>query len=133
MAKPLKVEARPCSTCPYRRDVPSGLWAEHEYEKLPAYDDGGSPPALGIFLCHHSGLGKEETVCRGWLTVAAESPAARLATLTGAVTNEQRFAPVDVPLYSSGAEAAEAGLAEIADPGPQARVMIDRLGRKREA
>jgi hypothetical protein len=25
---------RPCSSCPYRRDVPSGLWSAEEYDKL---------------------------------------------------------------------------------------------------
>lgn len=31
--KPPKV---PCGTCPYRRDVPAGIWHGEEYAKLPA-------------------------------------------------------------------------------------------------
>jgi hypothetical protein len=34
----LKCGNSPCSSCPYKRDTPPGIWAEHEYEKLPAYD-----------------------------------------------------------------------------------------------
>jgi hypothetical protein len=29
----------PCPSCPYRKDVPSGVWAPEEYDKLPAYDN----------------------------------------------------------------------------------------------
>ena len=29
-----EVRSQPCSSCPYRKDVPSGVWAHHEYEKL---------------------------------------------------------------------------------------------------
>lgn len=131
MTEPLNVEARPCSSCPYRRDCPSGVWEETEYEKLPAYDEDAFPPALSLFLCHHSALGKAETVCRGWLSVHAESPAARLAVLTGAVTNEQRYADPGVPLFSSGAEAAAEGLEDVPDPGPRAQALIDGLVRKK--
>nr|WP_280343300.1 DUF6283 family protein [Nocardia neocaledoniensis] len=28
---------RPCVSCPYRRDVPSGVWDFGEYEKLRGY------------------------------------------------------------------------------------------------
>jgi hypothetical protein len=34
----LTCAARPCASCPYRKDVPSGIWAAHEYTKLLAYD-----------------------------------------------------------------------------------------------
>ena len=41
----------PCGSCPYRQDVPSGVWAASEYEKLPAYDAPETfmqPPGLFI-------------------------------------------------------------------------------------
>lgn len=28
----------PCSACPYRVDVPAGVWAREEYDKLDPYD-----------------------------------------------------------------------------------------------
>jgi hypothetical protein len=41
-ARPRKT---PCSTCPYRRDAPSGLWAASEYDLLPGLD--GTTPSRG--------------------------------------------------------------------------------------
>lgn len=133
--EPLHVDVRPCSSCPYRCDTPAGVWHPDEYAKLALYDDNG---ALGIFLCHHTNSSRRDpasvehgdTVCRGWLTVHAESAAARIAVLAGAVTDEQRYAAVDTPLYRTGREAAEAGLAGVEDPNDAAQRMIDRLVRK---
>ena len=53
----------PCVTCPYRCDVPSGVWAAEEYAKLPEYDapTWQQPPAL--FMCHSHPDG----LCTGWL------------------------------------------------------------------
>lgn len=118
---------RPCSTCPYRRDTPPGIWAPEEYAKLPPYDDN---LAWGTFLCHLTTSTGVETVCRGWLAVHAESVAARLAVLRGELTNEQRYAPVDVPLYSSGAEACEAGMAGVPEPDEAAKAAVARLLRR---
>ncbi|WP_354574206.1 DUF6283 family protein [Frigoribacterium sp. UYMn621] len=42
----------PCASCPFRVNVPSGIWGPEEYEKLPRYDGdmvGQSPKA---FACH---------------------------------------------------------------------------------
>lgn len=53
MGEPIKAPAKnPCGSCPYRRDVPSGIWSEEEYDKLPQYDlpTGDQPP--NVFLCH---------------------------------------------------------------------------------
>lgn len=126
-SKPLHVDRLPCSTCPYRRDTPSGVWAPSEYAKLPLYDDND---AFGIFLCHHTNSTGRETVCRGWLTVHCESAAARLAELQGFVTGEQRYADVDTPLYSTGREACDAGMADVPDPSPAAQRAVDRLVKK---
>lgn len=64
LPKPPKV---PCGTCPYRRDVPSGVWAAEEYDKLPGYD-GDVPDqlragAMGLFMCHQ----RDGCLCGGWL------------------------------------------------------------------
>ena len=129
MKEPLFCAPGPCGSCPYRRDVPPGVWHPDEYEKLRGYDEGGL--ALGIFLCHQTNATGRETVCRGWLTVASDSIAVRLGLARGLLTTAMRDALVDVDLYPNGAEAAEAGMAGVDDPTPETRLMISRLIRKR--
>jgi hypothetical protein len=103
------------------------VWDESEYRKLAAYDDT-SPGPLAVFRCHQQTATGRGTVCRGWLSVHGfESPAVRLAVATGQVEAGQVEAPVDVPLYGSGAEACAAGLAGVEDPDAQARAAIGKL------
>lgn len=55
----------PCKTCPYRKDVPVGLWHPDEYSNLAAQDqkEFGS-----LFGCHATGKEKGGPhVCAGWL------------------------------------------------------------------
>ena len=52
----------PCATCPYRTDVPSGVWAPEEYAKLLAYDEETAYQPLSVFLCHQV----DGRVCAGW-------------------------------------------------------------------
>jgi hypothetical protein len=121
----------PCGTCPYRRDVPSGVWDAGEYAKLPDYD---APTALqppGLFLCHQA----DGRVCAGWVGChdSEELLALRLAALQG--MNPQELAATraytsPVPLFGSGKEAAEHGLARINDPDPMAWRAIRRLAPK---
>lgn len=127
----MHVDKQPCSTCPYRTDVPSGVWAAEEYEKLRNYDEGAFPPALGIFLCHHSQFSGRETACRGWLSVASESVAVRLAMAQGTFTDEQVYAEVGVGLHPSGNAAADFGQRDIEAPGEDADEAIQRLIRKK--
>lgn len=123
----LDCDRRPCSSCPYVRSTPAGVWHVDEYAKLPTYDDSAAEPALGVFLCHQSNAHGRSTVCRGWLSVHADSIAVRLALLNGSITVKQRDAAVDVELYDTGADAAAAGAAGIENPSPAARRLIDRL------
>lgn len=127
--KPLECAKEPCSSCPYRKDVLSGLWHPSEYAKLPAYDDGVSW-SLGTFLCHQTNATGRKTVCRGWLTVAADSIAVRIAILKGEVAVEQRDAPVATPLHKSGAAACAAGMRGVRRPGRKARALGDKLLQK---
>ncbi|MGW3607940.1 DUF6283 family protein [Micromonospora sp. NPDC005161] len=121
----------PCGTCPYRRDVPSGVWDASEYAKLPDYD---APTALqphGLFLCHQA----DGRVCAGWAGChdGNELLALRLATLQGMSPDEisnTRGYVSPVPLFGSGKEAAEHGMARIDDPNRKARRAIDRLAPK---
>lgn len=58
---------RPCQFCPYRRDVPSGVWSEEEYAKLPPYDRPTYAQPTRLFRCHvHDRDSDQATVCGGW-------------------------------------------------------------------
>lgn len=129
---------RPCASCPYRRDVPSGVWAPEEYQKLPAYDRDtmGQPPQ--VFLCHQAGRGDDRArVCAGWAGChdTGNLLALRFAAITGSMAPESVGATLDyespVPLFSSGAEAARHGLAEVDRPGEHAARAMAKIARRR--
>ena len=131
----MKCGKSPCGSCPYRRDTPPGIWSENEYNKLPGYDGSTGEQLMagahGVFLCHQ----QPGRLCAGWVGThdMQHNAALRLA---------QRMDPsvkIDpmvydyvspVPLYSSGAEAAAAGLAGVENPSPAAKAKIEQLLRK---
>lgn len=131
MGDRLRCPPRPCASCPYRADHPSGVWAESEYRKLAGYDP--ELPALGdqaVFHCHQENATGHETVCAGWLGVhGARVLAVRLALARGQLEPEDvdRAEATDVPLHASGTAAMEAGLVDIEHPGPHAQAMLLRL------
>ncbi len=121
----------PCKSCPYRRDVPSGLWAKEEYEKLKVYDgDTGEQlekKAFAVFDCHQ----RDGQMCAGW--IATHDPKHLLALRL----SKTRINPSvydyssPVPCFSSGEEAAKHGMRDIKRPRAAARNAINRLSRKR--
>jgi hypothetical protein len=126
LPKPPKV---PCGTCPYRRDVPSGIWAAEEYAKLPDYDgetwEQALKGAIGLFMCHQ----RDGCLCGGWLMVHDRHHLLAL-----------RITPVDpsvwgynptTPVFGSGAEAAAHGMKDIEAPSVEAAVKIEGLVRQR--
>lgn len=129
--KQLIVADKPCSTCPYRRDTPRGIWDESEYRKLPEYDENppSGVPAFATFLCHHSPSMTQNAACRGWLTVHQNSVAVRLALLKGLVTPEQVNAEPTVELFKSGRQACAAGLEGIKYPSSKTLVAIDKMAK----
>lgn len=122
---------RPCGSCPYQRDVPSGVWAAEEYAKLPEYDRPMADQPVGVFLCHR----QDGRVCGGWAAVhdMEECLAVRLAAVRGTLADPAAVLEyaTDVELWASGAEAAEHGLREIAAPGDEARPADREAGRER--
>lgn len=124
--------ARPCGSCPYRRDCPSGLWSADEYEKLPPYDRDTpyQPPAA--FFCHQ----QDGRLCAGWVAVhdMVHSLGLRMVAALGPLSEDELDRIIDygtdVPLFASGAEAAEHGLRDVEDPGPAARRKVDQLRRR---
>ncbi|MFD8648683.1 DUF6283 family protein [Streptomyces mirabilis] len=129
---------RPCASCPYREDVPSGVWSEEDYAKLPRYDGPTYAQPGGLFLCHqHDRDDNRARVCAGWAGChdMTQSMALRVAQLTGEVTPETAEAVYDytspVPLFATGADAAAHGMREIDDPGPEALRAMDKIRRAR--
>ena len=122
----LKPPPKPCGSCPYRRDVPSGLWHPDEYAKLSAFD-GAIPDQLhngahGVFMCHQN----DGSLCGGWL--ATHGPenllALRLARdVDPAVWNYD----AGVEVFASGAEAALHGLQDVEEPSEEALRKINGL------
>lgn len=129
---------RPCASCPYREDVPSGVWSEKEYAKLPAFDGPTYAQPGTLFLCHQTDRDDERArVCAGWAGChdMGESLGLRIALVSGEITPETAEAIADytspVPLFASGAEAAAHGMREVLDPGPDARRTIRKIDRVR--
>lgn len=140
MTEQILPPSKPCPTCPYRCDVPSGIWAAEEYAKLPAYDEPTFAQPASVFLCHQ--LGRTETApraCAGWAGChdGDELLALRMGVADGRLTVDTALAIRDyvspVPLFASGAAAAEHGMAEVEGPGPRAETAIAKLTRARRA
>lgn len=123
--------AAPCASCPYRRDVPSGIWDESEYAKLLRYDGATWEQDPALFLCHQ----QNGRACAGWVGCheMSDNLALRLASARGDVDVDEFLDYVSpIPLFGSGAEASAHGLAEVELPGAPACKAIERLERKFE-
>ncbi len=133
MGEQCGVAKAPCKSCPYRRDVPSGIWHAHEYDKLPAYDgeiiDQLRAGAGGLFMCHQ----QDGCLCAGWLATHGPDNLLALRLSGHEVTKEVWDYTSPVPVFGSGAEAAAHGKADIETPGEKAQRTVGRLIRKRVA
>lgn len=124
-----EIRKQPCSACPYRQDVPSGVWAAETYDKLLPYDNVTYDQPPEPFGCHAT----PEHLCHGWAAVhsnrgqAYELLSLRLLWARGidAVIPEAA-----VPMFSSGTEAAEHGKRDILNPSPEAKATVEKLTRK---
>lgn len=125
----LIIPTNPCTSCPYRADHPSGVWHPDEYAKLARYDDT-TDPELAVFHCHQENRTGRPTVCTGWLHVHADSIAVRLAVITGRLPADALDHQCPIAFHPSGKAAAEHGLADAAQPGPEARQMQAMLQRR---
>lgn len=131
MSSELTPRPTPCETCPYRKDVPSGVWDISEYVKLVEYDAETSEQPPGVFLCH---CGGGSVLCRGWLDVhdKEESLSLRLGVLMGSLDPAIMDLPQSgVPVFGSGRQAAEHGLRDIENPDQTAIAAINKLSRRR--
>lgn len=128
---------RPCSSCPYRCDAPSGLWAAVEYEKLVAYDRDTAYQPPNLFLCHQTSAEDESArLCAGWVGChGGQLLALRLAGARGELSDGDLRAAIEyrspVALFRSGADAAAHGVASIDNPGPAACEAIEKIRARR--
>ncbi|MFI7337249.1 DUF6283 family protein [Streptomyces sp. NPDC050085] len=129
---------RPCESCPYRRDVPAGIWAREEYAKLRRYDADTPDQPAGLFQCHQADADSAvRRFCGGWAGCheGEELLALRLALLDGSIDTDTYKAVVEyaspVPLFSSGSEAATHGESGIETPDEKARHLISKITRTR--
>ena len=123
---PDQVRKEPCSTCPYRKDVPSGVWAEHEYEKLRDYDEPTYNQPMGTFGCHAT----PDHYCHGWAVVHTSRGNEYDLLALRVWGNGVEIPPAAVPLFASGNEAADHGERDLEAPSEQAMNTVDRLVRK---
>jgi hypothetical protein len=122
MPKKVTVAARPCGSCPYRRDVPSGVWSETDYDKLPPYDNPFPFEPMGLFMCHQ----RDGCMCAGWL--ACHGPDLMAMRLLAREIEPAAFDyRTDVPVFASGAEAAAHGKRDIGRPGAAAQKLVAKL------
>lgn len=128
--------SQPCSSCPYRRDVPSGVWASSEYEMLRGYDLPTQQQPVAVFMCHAT----PDHYCNGWVVCHMNrgpdpnDPLSRhpfdLFALRLSMEWDRVIPEPSVPLFASGNEAADHGQREIARPTQEARAVVERLSRK---
>lgn len=128
---------RPCQSCPYRRDVPSGVWAASEYAKLGAYDRDTAAQPAEMFLCHQNPPESAQSrLCAGWVGCHGDQLLAlRLAGARRDLPPEVVRAAMNyispVPLFESGAAAARHGVRDLVAPGQPASAVIDAIVRRR--
>jgi hypothetical protein len=124
-----KALAAPCKSCPYRKDVPSGVWAKQEYDKLPAYDEPMPFQPQALFMCHQ----QNGCLCSGWL--ASHGPGNLLAVRigirgTGSIDPSVERYTTKVPVFASGTEARAHGIRDIQQPDQKAQKAVARLLRQ---
>lgn len=116
---------RPCASCPYRRNAPSGVWHPEEYAKLPRYDGDTASQPPQVFMCHQG----DDHVCSGWL--GHRDPwdllAVRIGVLGGSLDASCAEYTTTVPLFGSGVEAAAHGLLDVHEPTDRAQGVMRKV------
>lgn len=124
------IMATPCETCPYRKDVASGIWHPSEYAKLPLYDRPTAEQPAIPFACHAA----PQHYCHGWAVCHSNRGHENdlLALRIVGFREEIEVPPPAVPLFESGAAAAIHGMKGVKRPGKKAQAAIGRLLKKHE-
>jgi hypothetical protein len=124
----------PCESCPYRCDVPSGVWSEEEYEKLRLYDGPLWAQPHNMFQCHQMTRESDRArLCAGW--VGTHQPTDLISVMIAVAQGKLDPAIFDyttpVPLFASGNEAADHGERDIENPSEEAMDMVEKIVAKR--
>lgn len=133
----MHVNRKPCESCPYRRDVPSGVWAPCEYQKLPRYDHETWQQPIELFGCHQA----DGALCRGWLDTHGNQSNDLLSLRLGAAAGQIDMGEVleaiaegpAVPVFESGQAACDHGMQDVDKPQIQASLLASKLTKKIEA
>jgi len=115
---------KPCTSCPYRKDVPSGIWHEGEYDKILPYDRDTSLQPPTMFGCHQA----DGSVCRGWLHCHGTELLAVRLRWDESIAKMLEAGP-GMELFGSAKEASEHGRRDLAKPKAKAKAMMKRLKR----
>lgn len=126
----------PCISCPYRRDVPSGVWHENEYAKLRTYDGETWDQNPRLFQCHQNGTDSDEArLCGGWVAChnGEELLALRMAwnQMSEDDAQEAMRYTTKVPVFESGAAAAEHGMRDYESPSEDASTLTEKIKGRR--
>ncbi|MGW4369792.1 DUF6283 family protein [Nocardia takedensis] len=128
---------RPCASCPYRRDVPSGIWDHSEYQKLRRYDNDTADQPVALFQCHqHDADDQQRRMCAGWVGCHGHHLLAlRLALMQARISPHTFAAAADyhspTPLFASGSAAADHGETDLHTPTAEAAHAITKIQRAR--
>jgi uncharacterized protein DUF6283 len=121
-----EIRKEPCSTCPYRTDVPAGIWAFETYEMLRPYDAPTGEQPYAPFGCHST----PSQYCHGWaVTHNSRGHAFELLALR-LHAPEAEIPKSEVIFFGSGNEAADHGQAELEEPSIEARLAVEKLQRR---
>ncbi len=124
------VRPSPCDACPYRKDVPSGVWHHDEYEKLRPYDNPTPEQPFAPFACHAT----PKHYCHGWAVVHTNR--GHEFDLIALRIHPCHVPPAAVPLFESGNAAADHGQKDVKKPSPAAvkvsTTLVKRHKRLRE-
>ena len=119
------IRSQPCSACPYRCDVPSGVWAAHEYDKLRPYDEPTMDQPFAPFMCHAT----PEHFCNGWAVVHSNRGHEN-ELLALRLRGNPPIPELATEMWASGNAAADHGQADVGDPTPEAMATVAKLLRK---
>lgn len=124
---PLAPPKVPCGSCPYRKDVPAGIWHADEYAKLPPYDAETPYQPMAVFMCHQ----QDGCICGGWLMAHDRDHLLALRFQAHNLDPSVWDYSPDIEVFPSGAAAAAHGMSGISDPSAETIRKINGLARKR--
>jgi len=127
MTEEIRKEA--CSSCPYRCDVPSGIWAAETYDMLRPYDKPTGEQPFAVFACHAT----PTKLCHGWaVTHSGRGHEFELLALRLHGLGPQDVPQSDQIFFGSGNEAADHGCRDLSEPSSEAQEAVDKLLRRHE-